>query len=129
MEVPAPIDAECPLPDSVAGLALARDFTLATLTGWGFGAVADDALLIVTELATNAVEHGAGKPLLRLRHAGAVVRVEVADDSPVLPATRPAGPDGGWGLRLVRELSLGWGVTPATPGKVVWCELGLSPRG
>ncbi|MGW4490247.1 ATP-binding protein [Amycolatopsis sp. NPDC004368] len=128
MEVPAPVVAECVLPESVAGLALARDFTRATVTGWGFGAVTDDALLIVTELATNALQHGRGRPVVRLRQAGAVVRLEVADDSPVLPATRAPGPDGGWGLRLVRELSLDWGVTPGVRGKVVWCELGRSPR-
>lgn len=129
MEVPAPVDVECVLPESVAGLASARDFTRATLTGWGFGAVADDALLIVTELATNAVQHGEGKPLLRLKYGEAVVRLEVADDSTELPATRESGPDGGWGLRLVQELALAWGVTPGESGKVVWCELGRAPRG
>ncbi|MET7992388.1 ATP-binding protein [Amycolatopsis sp. NPDC005232] len=128
MEVPAPVDAECALPESVAGLALARDFTRVTLTGWGFGAVAEDALLIVTELATNAVQHGEGKPVLRLKYGDAVVRLEVADESPALPATRPPGPDGGWGLRLVQELSLEWGVAPCARGKVVWCELGRVPR-
>ncbi|MEU4672643.1 ATP-binding protein [Amycolatopsis sp. NPDC023774] len=128
MEVPAPVDAECALPESVAGLALARDFTRATLTGWGFGAVADDALLIVTELATNAVLHGEGKPVLRLKYGAAVVRLEVTDESTALPATRESGPDGGWGLRLVQELSLAWGVTPGAAGKVVWCELGRAPR-
>ncbi|WIX75003.1 ATP-binding protein [Amycolatopsis carbonis] len=128
MEVPAPVDAECALPESVAGLASARDFTRATLTGWGFGAVADDAQLIVTELATNAVQHGKGKPVLRLKYTGSVVRLEIADDSTALPATRESGPDGGWGLRLVQELSLAWGVTPGASGKVVWCELGRTPR-
>ena len=37
--------------------AAARHFAVATLRGWGAGDLADDAALVVTELAANAVVH------------------------------------------------------------------------
>ncbi|QRP48820.1 ATP-binding protein [Amycolatopsis sp. FDAARGOS 1241] len=123
MEVSALTSAECPLPETVAGLAAARDFTRATLARWGLPTLADDAVLVVSELATNAVLHGTGTASVRLSHAGSVVRIEVADESPAVPAKRSSGADGGWGLRLVELLSLAWGVTPTAGGKVVWCDL------
>ncbi|MFI5613671.1 ATP-binding protein [Amycolatopsis sp. NPDC051903] len=123
MEVSAHTSAECLLPETVAGLAAARDFTRTALTGWGLLTLADDAVLVVSELATNAVLHGAGAASLRLSHAGSVVRIEVADESAAVPAKRSSGADGGWGLRLVELLSLAWGVTPTAGGKVVWCDL------
>jgi anti-sigma regulatory factor (Ser/Thr protein kinase) len=44
-----------PQPESVGD---ARDFTRATLRGWGPAAVSEDAELVVSELATNALRHG-----------------------------------------------------------------------
>ncbi len=116
---PAPLTAECALTD----LAAARRFTRLTLLAWAGGVAIEDALLVVTELATNALRHGAGDPVLRLSVDGADVRVEVFDDSPAPPVRRPAGLDGGWGLALVDRLSRVRGTSPHGRGKVVWCVL------
>nr|WP_239071368.1 ATP-binding protein [Amycolatopsis sp. SID8362] len=104
-------------------MALVRRFTRLTLLAWASGTVVDDAQLLVTELVTNALRHGGGRPLLRLAVAGGQLRIEVFDDDPAPPVRRPAGADGGWGLALVERLSSAWGSARHGRGKVVWCSL------
>ncbi|WP_410594994.1 ATP-binding protein [Amycolatopsis sp. lyj-23] len=127
MDTPAPLAAECVLTGSAGALALARRFTRLILLAWTDGAAVDDALLVVTELAANALRHGAGNPVLRLTVAAADLRVEVFDDNPAPPVRRPAGADGGWGLALVDRLSSVRGTERHGRGKVVWCILPASP--
>ncbi|HET6709464.1 ATP-binding protein [Amycolatopsis sp.] len=129
MTIPAPLTAECVLTDLDGGLATARRFARIALLAWTGGAAVDDALLVVTELATNALKHGGGDPRLRLSVDGADVRIEVFDDNPAPPVLRPAGPDGGWGLALVDRLTSAWGTARHGSGKVVWCVLSASPAG
>ncbi|WP_410642757.1 ATP-binding protein [Amycolatopsis sp. lyj-346] len=126
MNIPAPLTAECVLTGSPGGLAAARRFTRLVLLAWTDGAAVDDALLVVTELATNALRHGGGDPVLRLSVHDADVRIEVFDDNPALPVRRPAGADGGWGLALVDRLSAVRGTARHGRGKVVWCVLPAS---
>jgi hypothetical protein len=123
VDIQAPLTAECGLTDPAGGLAVVRRFVRLTLTAWSCRTVIDDALLLVTELATNALRHGAGRPVLRLSVGAGHVRIEVFDDDPAPPVRRPPGADGGWGLALVERLSLAWGTTRRGPGKVVWCAL------
>lgn len=120
---PVPLTAECVLTGAAGDLAAARRFTRLALLAWTAGAAVDDALLVVTELAANALRHGCGDPLLRLSVDGADVRIEVFDDNPAPPVRRPAGPDGGWGLPLVDRLSSVRGTARHGRGKVVWCVL------
>jgi len=127
VNIPAPLTAECVVTASANGLALARRFTRLVLLAWTDGAAVDDALLVVTELATNALRHGGGDPVLRLSVDGADVRIEVFDDNPAPPVRRPAGADGGWGLALVDRLSSVRGTERHGRGKVVWCVLPASP--
>ncbi len=125
--IPVPLTAECALTGAPGGLALARRFTRLALQAWTDGTAIDDALLVVTELAANALRHGGGDPVLRLSVDGADVRVEVFDDNPAPPVRRPAGADGGWGLALVDRLSSLRGTERHGRGKVVWCLLPASP--
>lgn len=111
------------LPEVAQGVVLARRLTRETLATWGFGGDVDDTVLLVSELVENALRHGRGAPVLRLRRLPAGVRVEVFDESPVLPQARESGPSGGWGMLLVARLSSRWGSEPRDGGKVVWCEL------
>ncbi|MFD9795183.1 ATP-binding protein [Streptomyces sp. NPDC059070] len=91
----------------------------------------DTAVLLLSELMTNAVRHGRAPADREVRArcalGGNVLRVEVADASAVLPCPRPAGPDdeSGRGLALVGELSDAWGAGPRPYGigKTVWFEL------
>jgi anti-sigma regulatory factor (Ser/Thr protein kinase) len=123
VETPAPLIAECALTDLAGGLAVVRRFTRLALQAWTGGTAVDDALLVVTELATNALQHGGGHALLRLTVDGTHLRIEVFDDDPAPPVRRPAGPDGGWGLALVERLATAWGTARHGRGKVVWCAL------
>ncbi len=81
--------------------------------------------LLVSEVATNAMIHGAGEVRVRVTVTGEVVRVEVDDDDPGIPVVRPPSPtaEGGRGLALVTALSRDWGTLPRDGGKTVWFEV------
>jgi anti-sigma regulatory factor (Ser/Thr protein kinase) len=86
-----------------------------------------DGVLVVSELVTNAVQHGSGPVHVRIVD-GASVRIEVTDARPVerLEARDPDPDDPrGRGLFLVEALADAWGVADApNGGKVVWAEFG-----
>jgi hypothetical protein len=108
-----------PEEDQRGGVALARAFARRSAINCGFRGNHDDVVLVVNELATNAVCHGGGRPVVRIAGAGDQLRVEVVDDS----ADWPELCEGGWGLQLVVRHSETWGVTERAGQKVVWCEL------
>jgi anti-sigma regulatory factor (Ser/Thr protein kinase) len=86
------------------------------------------AELVVSELATNALRHGAGDLGVDVLVERGRVRIEVADASPALPRPRRPGPEdpGGRGMLVVDALAQAWGVEPggeARGGKVVWVTL------
>ncbi|UFR04097.1 ATP-binding protein [Streptomyces sp. Go40/10] len=116
---------------------LARDFTRQALYAWGWlpaagadqQAAAEDVLLVVSELVTNACLHAEGPDELRLACDNKVIRLEVSDRGAGQPSPRTphrAGRPGGHGMFIVQRLCLDWGVVraPGTPGKTVWAELG-----
>ena len=91
-------------------------------------AAAEDVLLVVSELVTNACLHAGGPEELRLRRGSKSLRLEVVDGGPGDPAPRTphrAGRPGGHGMFIVQRLCLDWGVVRRTdgPGKTVWAEL------
>ncbi|MEV0209095.1 ATP-binding protein [Streptomyces sp. NPDC050788] len=57
----------------------------------------DDVLLVVTELAANAIQYAPGPFELRMRRTFDGVHVVMHDTSTVPPAPRPFHPDGGGG--------------------------------
>ncbi|RPF35380.1 ATP-binding protein [Streptomyces sp. TLI_185] len=115
----------------------ARQFTVETLTGWGLAGTdrADDVLLCVSELVTNALLHGVPPGRLSrllLRHDGRVLGVEVHDSGPGVPRVVEAADvegESGRGLLLVAALSDRWGVRERELGKAVWCEFLGDGRG
>ncbi|MFH8475408.1 ATP-binding protein [Streptomyces sp. NPDC018000] len=117
---------------------LVRRFVREALVDWACDARADDVLLCVSELATNALRHGVppGRGFrlhLYLEPADGVLRVEVHDsgDGEVRPSDSGATPDAesGRGLLLVAALADKWGVGERNPGKVVWCEFAMRGPG
>jgi anti-sigma regulatory factor (Ser/Thr protein kinase) len=104
----------------------ARQFVSDSLADTGLGSrLLDDARLVVTELATNAIVH-ACSPFSVLAHVhDSGVRVSVSDNSPVRPAIRASDPlaVSGRGLQLVEALSSDWGVDVTPEGKTVWADL------
>ncbi|MGW6459932.1 ATP-binding protein [Streptomyces sp. NPDC055078] len=85
--------------------------------------LADDVLLLVSEVVANACRHGGAPSELRFDHGPGRLWVQVSDTSPVRP--RPHGPHraartSGHGLYLLERLSDGWGWLPHGTGKTVW---------
>lgn len=104
----------------------ARRFVAMTLERWGRPAsLLDDAQLVVTELASNAVMHAHSSFSVELRQQAGGVRVAVRDASPARPVLRDPDPYAisGRGLRIVAALAREWGVRPDDGGKAVWAEL------
>lgn len=87
----------------------------------------DTALLLTSELVTNAVLHGEGSVALAAEVEPRRIRVTVTDDGTGVPHRRRSEAlltEGGRGLLLVDRLATQWGVLPAEPaGKTVWFEL------
>lgn len=103
-----------------------RRITQAQLRYWDLTTLADDAALAVSELVTNAVRHGMGRPVgLRVRCSADDLRIEVTDGSPTPARIRSADADdeNGRGLLLVSAVSKEWGVSP--DGTMTWCSLTL----
>jgi len=103
----------------------ARHFTIDTLSAWGVESMTDDAVLLVSELVTNAIKHAGSSSRLELQLESTRLWIGVMDQGPGEAAIRPPASDGGWGLRFVEHASTAWGTTrhPDHSGKTVWCEL------
>ncbi len=90
--------------------------------------LADLVAVVVSELATNAVQHGATDFTLQIEPRGAGLRITVVDYGPGRPAeqTPTVRQQHGRGLQIVGRLAASWGVEPgpAGTGKAVWAELG-----
>jgi len=96
------------------------------LADWGLDEAAFAAELILSELVTNAIRHGAGPIRVRLLHDRALI-CEVSDSSNTAPHLRRAAStdEGGRGLFLVAQLSQAWGTRYLAQGKAIWAECGL----
>ncbi|MEW2484804.1 SpoIIE family protein phosphatase [Streptomyces sp. NPDC048411] len=117
-------------------VATARAFVRDTLQGWGYADIVDDAVVLTSELVTNAVVHaGTAADVLCLRTEGGV-RVEVSDHYPEreIPLQSTGldfgSPDreGGRGLLLCAALASRWGVEYTPEHKQVWFQLDLPER-
>jgi len=88
-------------------------------------ALADDAVLIASELLGNAYLHARSAVRLSVSWQAGTLRVEVADDSAVLPGRVGAGWDAtsGRGMLITDALAGRWGARLAGVGKVVWFEV------
>ncbi|MGV9842270.1 SpoIIE family protein phosphatase [Streptomyces fungicidicus] len=106
----------------------ARRFTRRTLRSWGVTADVDAALLVVSELVTNALVHTEGQVRLDITLVNDRLRLAVADASPRTPA-KPTSigweATGGRGILLVEAVSAAWGTLPVSGGKQVWAEFVL----
>ncbi|MFE1325975.1 SpoIIE family protein phosphatase [Streptomyces sp. NPDC058741] len=106
----------------------ARRFARRILRSWGVTDEYDAALVVVSELVTNALVHTDGRVRMDLTLINHRLRIAVADASPRTPV-RPTGisweATGGRGVLLVEALSATWGTLPVSGGKQVWAELVL----
>ncbi|MGW1146159.1 ATP-binding protein [Streptomyces sp. NPDC002454] len=96
----------------------------AELRYWGVPELADDAQLLVSELATNALRHVRGDRVsVRLLIAARLVVIEVDDGSTRRAEVTEAGPcdESGRGMFLVDAIATAWGVS--VDGTRTWCTL------
>ncbi|GAA1499825.1 hypothetical protein GCM10009802_54320 [Streptomyces synnematoformans] len=106
-------------------MALARAQVRKALAVWGLAGIEESAVLVVSELVTNAVVHARVSPgreiLTRFVRQDGGVRIEVHDASDEPPVRRVPDESGGLGLLLVDELADRWGgVAERAIGKTVW---------
>ncbi|MBG0564851.1 ATP-binding protein [Actinoplanes aureus] len=104
----------------------ARHQVTTSLHAWGFTEPRwlDAVAVVVSELVTNAVQHGgAGSVPITMMTRGSTVLLSVADDSAELPRRRPPDDRGGRGLMLIDALSVRWYVQDDGRGKCVHVEL------
>ncbi|MEV7010517.1 ATP-binding protein [Streptosporangium sp. NPDC051022] len=120
------------LPGEVSSVPVARRYVRDLLDSVGHTRN-DDALLLVTELVTNAVRHSrSGRPDGRVTvsvatHNG-TIHIDVADAGsadhhPRLCSQVSADSSGGRGLWLVQEIASAWGWHEIPAGRVVWFQL------
>ncbi|MFF3244071.1 ATP-binding protein [Streptomyces sp. NPDC002870] len=130
-------EASVTLPSAPASVSAARRYATDVVSEWGLPVeteAVDTVRLIVSELATNAVQHTFGQSPtftvdLRLER-DEELRIGVTDSHPRWPQRLPAAvrQDNGRGMVIIRSLTAEYGgqlsVTP-TPegGKTVWIVL------
>ena len=114
------------LPASASAARTGRAFVSAFCTRHHLpGDATADAVLLTSELLTNAYLHARSPAVVTIGLLGQVLRVEVADQSDTPPAAREPGPGsaGGRGMQLIGSLAQQWGVLPRQVGKAIWFEL------
>jgi anti-sigma regulatory factor (Ser/Thr protein kinase) len=127
------VSVACRLGREPAHAGQAREQTRQALCGWGLGQHTDLAELVVSELVTNALCHGAGLIEMRLSYADGDLRVEIHDSGVGRPVRQHVAADDecGRGLELLDGLielhggERGVIDDEAGPGKTVYVELSL----
>ncbi|ONK10804.1 Phosphoserine phosphatase RsbU [Streptomyces sp. MP131-18] len=112
-------------------VATARGFVRDTLQGWGLTDLIEDAVVLTSELVTNAVVHAGTSADVRCLRDPEGVRVEVVDRHPEreLPLAEVSrgrldlNSEGGRGLLLCAALASRWGVDYTATDKCVWFRL------
>ncbi|MGW9042860.1 ATP-binding protein [Streptomyces lydicus] len=122
----------CPLPHLPAGVSVVRRRVRRVLADWNLAPdLAENALLVTSEMITNAVVHARPPAVLRLSRivdGRIALRVEVTDEGPVAAGGRPGAYAGecGRGLGIVTALAAECGTRVDADGVTWWAEL-LAP--
>lgn len=143
-----PPTSELTLAATPNAVAWARRHTVDILRRWRFPDEGIEvARLLVSELATNAIQHArpaetsrtmnigfAGPSTIVLRlwptDEGIALSVSDRDPQPPTPRTSDNSTTGGRGLFLVEAMAIRWGCYPTRlhPGKIVWAEVPTKPK-
>lgn len=108
--------------------AAARTFVTNALAGLHLDV--GTAELLVSELATNTIRHARTPFVVSLSETADGVRIEVSDESRVMPSPLATPDEGGYGLAILDALAEWWGCEPTDCGKAVWFEvplIGMAP--
>ncbi len=142
MQAPDELVATAAYQPEPAAAAAARRFVRETLRSWALPGrddrpdpdeLIDDAVLLTSELVTNAVVHAGTSVHVTCRLSAEAVEIVVLDGRPaqLIPDTPRAAPadlaerTSGRGLQLPAQLASAWGVTYAKAAKAVWFRIGL----
>lgn len=122
---PPDSEAVLDLPHALTSAAAARRFVTEKVSEWGLDDLLDDALLVASELAANAVTHADSACRIRLSVTAATLRIDVIDTGAGTPEPQPTTwmEERGRGLHLVDALTTAWGLEIVPEGKLVWAEL------
>ena len=129
---------------ALTGVREARRWAAEVAAGWGLAGERETLLLVVSELATNAMLHAASTAQVTLDFdpAAGALQVSVEDTDLLESSTAPGEPDvghryvaeldperldGGRGLLIVSALAEQWGVRATETGKQVWLRLAVGP--
>ena len=123
-------------PSQPASVPAARRFVTEVLVAAGASALLEDARLLISELAANAVLHAGTDFSVTVHLSAQRLYVEVRDGDALHadpmrargsgasdPDAPEPGPADGHGLRIVAKLSEDWGVRVVDHGKIVWFSL------
>jgi anti-sigma regulatory factor (Ser/Thr protein kinase) len=119
-----------PLTAGPAAAAEARGQVRAAICTWDVPVDLSVAVLLTSELVTNAIRHEPGETvMLTVTRSCDQLRVEVHDTSCTLPVLidAPADAETGRGLMLVASLSDEWGSYRTPAGKAVYFTLAFQP--
>lgn len=105
----------------------ARRLAACELRRWGHDEeLVNEAILVLSELASNAVIHACSRFAIRVQSHDSLLRVAVQDQCPALATANGArglqvrAPHG---LAVIQALATQWGVEDTADGKIVWAEL------
>jgi anti-sigma regulatory factor (Ser/Thr protein kinase) len=108
----------------------ARRQVRAAIRAWDVPVDPDIAVLLASELVTNAIGHEPGGTIvLAITCSFGQLRVDVHDTSRTLPVLvdAPVDAEAGRGLMLVATLSATWGIYRTLTGKAVYFTLAFEP--
>jgi len=121
-----------PRPDSVRA---ARHLVTQACHAWHLPQLLPDSSLIMSELASNAVEHAGTDYVATVTRSPIGLHLAVRDGAsrfvhpaePRLPNPKISLPERGRGLGLVHVVAAAWGAMPTRGGKVVWATVSHFP--
>ncbi|MEI2716777.1 MAG: ATP-binding protein [Candidatus Nanopelagicales bacterium] len=122
------MEQHCDLPDGPQAAGQARRLVRDVLETVRATHLLDDALLIVSELATNAVRYGTGPISAHISIDDHALTIAIQDgrasDLPYPKILTQTEPDGR-GMHLVSAMASRWGWDRDQDSKVVWAEIPL----
>jgi hypothetical protein len=105
----------------------ARRLAACELRRWGHDEeLVSEAILVLSELASNAVIHAGSPFTISVRSHDSLLRIAVRDGRPALATAdgeRGLLVRAPHGLAVIQALSTQWGVEDTPDGKIVWAEL------
>ncbi|MEV1155973.1 ATP-binding protein [Micromonospora chokoriensis] len=116
------------LPADAQSPAAARRLVAGQCDAWGMQAVADRAMVIASELVSNAVQHAGTDMDITVSDVAGSLRISVRDrDGETPDSATPTLPrqvtEGGRGLPIIAALTTNWGFFPFGDGKTVWAAI------